>query len=125
MSLLRVAIIKNVIASRPTDNTPLTEGRLFFATDESKMYRDNGATWDEVFAGSGSLGSGTYLEEVVTFSGSTATLSHTPVTLVAFCEDGKKLRKVGTSPEFSLSTATITLNYTPLVGAHYVASYWY
>jgi Trypsin-like peptidase domain len=61
----------------------------------------------------------------VTFSGSTATLSHTPITFEAFVEDGKKLRKVGSSPEFSLSTVTITLNYTPLSGGHYVASYWY
>jgi hypothetical protein len=125
MSLLKNAIMRGVLASRPTDNSALTEGRLYVSTDTGAIYRDNGTTWDNVVAGTGGLGTGTYFEEVVTFSGTTATLSHTPVTFVALCEDGKKLRKVGSSPEFSLSTATITLSYTPLSGGKYVASYWY
>jgi hypothetical protein len=122
MSLLKNAIMRGVAASRPTDNSALTEGRLYVASDTGTVSRDNGTTWDNVLTGGSG---GTYFEEVVTFSGSTATLSHTPITFEAFVEDGKKLRKVGSSPEFSLSTVTITLNYTPLSGGHYVASYWY
>ncbi|CAB4172862.1 hypothetical protein UFOVP1476_35 [uncultured Caudovirales phage] len=44
-SVLSQIIMRGTIAERPAADTP---GRLYFATDESRMYRDNGTTWDEV-----------------------------------------------------------------------------
>lgn len=48
MSLLRDALDYGLAAARPTDNTTLTEGRLYFASDTGHVFRDNGATWDDV-----------------------------------------------------------------------------
>lgn len=44
-SVLSQIIMRGTIAERPAADTP---GRLYFSTDESRMYRDNGTTWDEV-----------------------------------------------------------------------------
>lgn len=35
----------DVIANQPAAGQ---EGRMFYATDELKFYRDNGVTWDEL-----------------------------------------------------------------------------
>lgn len=40
-------ILKGLIGAIPAADIP---GRLYFATDEGKIYRDNGVTWDEVIA---------------------------------------------------------------------------
>ena len=48
MALFSSAVLRGPIASLPTDNTALTEGRLFFASDTGAELRDNGATWDTV-----------------------------------------------------------------------------
>lgn len=53
MPLLSSEIIRDVIANRPAASSG---GRLFFASDQSKTYRDNGASWDDVSnAGLGTL----------------------------------------------------------------------
>lgn len=46
MALFNTAILRDTYANRPTDNTALTEGRLFYATDRGIIYRDNGSSWD-------------------------------------------------------------------------------
>lgn len=45
MPLLSSEIVRDVIANRPAAGSG---GRLFFASDQSKTYRDNGASWDDV-----------------------------------------------------------------------------
>lgn len=48
-----VAILIGVDASKPSDNATGsngTQGRIYFATDTGKTYRDNGTTWTEVHA---------------------------------------------------------------------------
>lgn len=47
MAYFSAGIMRDLIANRPAASTA-TQGRLFVATDENKVYRDNGATWDEV-----------------------------------------------------------------------------
>lgn len=48
MAQFSSAILYDVIASQPTDNNSLTIGRLFYASDTSTWYRDNGSSWDEL-----------------------------------------------------------------------------
>lgn len=45
MPLLSSEIIRDVIANRPAAGS---SGRVFFSSDQSKTYRDNGASWDDV-----------------------------------------------------------------------------
>lgn len=45
MSTLASVIERDVIANRPAAGIA---GRVFFSSDESKTYRDNGASWDNV-----------------------------------------------------------------------------
>lgn len=48
-----VAILTGVDASKPSDNATGvngTQGRIYFATDTGKTYRDNGTAWVEVHA---------------------------------------------------------------------------
>jgi hypothetical protein len=48
-------ILRDAIGDRPAAGV---EGRLFVATDEDKLYRDNGATWDEVVIADSGGGAG-------------------------------------------------------------------
>ena len=124
MSLFSVVILRDVIAAQPTDNSILKTGRLFISTDTGVWYRDNGTTWDVVTPGN-VLGLTNYAEEVVAFTGTAGTLTHTPILLSALEDNGKTLRKVGGTPEFSISGPNVTLNYAP-GGTHvFVAKYWY
>jgi hypothetical protein len=48
-----VAILIGLDAAKPSDNATGsngTQGRIYFATDTGKTYRDNGTSWDEVHA---------------------------------------------------------------------------
>lgn len=45
MSTLASVIVSDVIANRPAAGI---SGRLFVSTDEGKLYRDNGSSWDNV-----------------------------------------------------------------------------
>lgn len=47
MALLSTGIMRGVVGDRPAASTA-TAGRLYFASDEAKVYRDNGSTWDDV-----------------------------------------------------------------------------
>lgn len=74
MALFSTAIVRDVIANRPAASTG-TAGRLFISTDENKIYRDNGTTWDEILInGTGSLSNLTLSD------GSTLTISGDAVT---------------------------------------------
>ena len=46
--LLSTVIADGTLAARPA---ALIDGRLYFATDVKKIYRDNGASWDELTPG--------------------------------------------------------------------------
>lgn len=49
MAILAQAILPpGLLADRPTDNTTVTAGRLYYATDNQKLYRDNGSGWDVI-----------------------------------------------------------------------------
>ncbi|HEX8218653.1 MAG TPA: hypothetical protein VF914_05505 [Chloroflexia bacterium] len=49
MALFDVANLRNLFASRPSDNSALKAGRLFFQSDGPRpIFRDNGTTWDDV-----------------------------------------------------------------------------
>jgi len=48
MSTLASVIIRDVTSARPAAGIA---GRLFFATDTSKTWRDNGTSWDDVSSG--------------------------------------------------------------------------
>src|SRR5215831_19468914 len=45
MSTLASVVIRDITANRPAAGVA---GRLFFATDTSKTWRDNGTSWDDV-----------------------------------------------------------------------------
>jgi hypothetical protein len=46
--LLSVVIAEGTLAAQPAASI---DGRLYFATDVHKVYRDNGVTWDDVTPG--------------------------------------------------------------------------
>jgi hypothetical protein len=46
--LLSFVIADGALAARPPAGT---DGRLYFANDVHKIYRDNGATWDDISSG--------------------------------------------------------------------------
>lgn len=46
MALISAIFGYGVHADRPTDNSAGTEGRFYYETDNLKMYRDNGSSWD-------------------------------------------------------------------------------
>lgn len=51
MSTLSQMVLRDVIANRPAASIA---GRLFYATDTSATYRDNGSSWDLFTGASGS-----------------------------------------------------------------------
>jgi hypothetical protein len=53
MSLVANIIDSGVVGSRPAAGA---EGHLYFATDEGKIYRDNGSSWDDVTPTAGGSG---------------------------------------------------------------------
>jgi len=51
MALPSSLILRDVIGNIPTASTG-TAGRIFVSTDEHKVYRDNGSSWDEILSSS-------------------------------------------------------------------------
>lgn len=47
MALLSTGIMSGVVGDRPAASAA-TAGRLYFATDEGKVYRDSGSVWEEM-----------------------------------------------------------------------------
>lgn len=54
MALFQTAILYDVYANIPSDNSSLTTGRLFFSSDTHALYRDNGSSWDSMTVGAAS-----------------------------------------------------------------------
>ncbi len=55
MAYFDTAIMRGTLADRPTDNSAITAGRLYFRTDgDQQIYRDNGTGWDDVTPAGGS-----------------------------------------------------------------------
>lgn len=79
----------------------------------------------EIASATGSLSPGNYTEEVVVITGTSGTLSHTPSLILDFTDNGKSLRKVGASPEYSITGPNITLHFTPGGTNVFVAKYWH
>jgi len=52
IDLLSTIFVQGTIASRPAAGTP---GRLFFASDERRLYYDDGTLWNAPYAAPGSL----------------------------------------------------------------------
>lgn len=67
---LAQALASGTIGARPAASV---NGRLYFATDTKQWFEDTGTVWDDVTP------DGTYLEEVIVFSGTSGALSHTPI----------------------------------------------
>lgn len=63
-------------ADLPTDNAPLTEGRLYFAPDTQRTFRDTGTTWQDVSdTGSAGVTAVTATAPLVSSGGTTPTIS--------------------------------------------------
>lgn len=86
MSTLASVILRDVFANRPSAGIA---GRLFYATDTSQLYRDNGASWD-TYSGAGGGGSGTVTSVSGATSGGFAVSVTNPTTTpaVAVAVDG-------------------------------------
>jgi hypothetical protein len=80
---------------------------------------------DGTFAVPSGSGSGTFFEEVVSFSGTSGTLSHTPVTFLGLYQNGLRLTSVGGSPDFSRTGTAITLTTAGGSSDEFVAIYYY
>ena len=80
-----------------------------------------GATWT---VPAGAIG-GTFVDELVTVSGTSGTLSHTPVSLIGLYKNGQRLTALTGSPDFSLSSATLTLTVAGVSTDVYEAVYLY
>jgi hypothetical protein len=53
MATLSSVVAEGTFATRPA---AAIDGRLYFATDTYRVYRDNGASWDDITPASWSLG---------------------------------------------------------------------
>ena len=100
MALFSTAILAGNIADRPASGDALLGGRLYFALDEDKVYRDNGTSWDEMLdasgAGSGLPNSGwVALGETLVYASAddpTYTVTCSGVDLTGTLSVGMKLR---------------------------------
>jgi hypothetical protein len=102
LSTLASVIVYDLIANLPAAGIP---GRLFFASDTGAELRDNGTTWDTVAAGGGG---GTFLEEKITFTGTSGAFAHTPVRLYGLYRNGVRMTALAGSPTIATFSATGT-----------------
>jgi hypothetical protein len=68
---------------------------------------------------------GTFVDELITVSGTSGTLSHTPATLVGFFKNGQRLTALTGTPEFTISGASITLTTAGVSTDVFEAVYFY
>ena len=83
---------------------------------------------DGTFAVPAGTGIGTYLEEVVTFTGTAGSLSHTPTLLLGIFRNGIRMTSLVGSPAiqmFSIVTAAITLSTAAGGSDVFIAQYFY
>lgn len=70
-------------------------------------------------------GGGTFLDEVITMSGTAGAFAHTPTTLYGLYKNGQRLTTLGSSPDFSSSGTSITLTVAAVTEDFYEAVYLY
>ncbi len=66
-----------------------------------------------------------FLAEEIAVSGTSGTLTHAPTALIGIFRNGQRLRGEGTSPDYTIATTTLTLNFTPGGSDVFVAVYFY
>jgi hypothetical protein len=71
------------------------------------------------------LGSGTFVDEIITFSGTSGSFSHAPAILIGLYLDGQRLTQLGSSPDFSSTGTPITLTVAATSGELYEAVYFW
>ncbi len=119
MSTLASVIIRDVIANLPAAGIP---GRLFFASDTGAALRDNGTSWDTL------AGGGTFLEETITFSGTSGAFAHSPSRLYGLYRNGIRMTSLAGSPAIQTFSATgmaITLSTAAGGSDVFIAVYEY
>ena len=70
-------------------------------------------------------GVGTFVDELITMTGTSGAFSHAPATLVGLFLNGQRLTTLGLTPDFSFVGTAITLTTTASPGDLYEAVYWY
>ncbi len=83
---------------------------------------------DGTWAVPAGAGIGTYLEEVVTFTGTAGNLSYTPTLLLGIFRNGIRMTSLAGSPAiqtFSIATAAITLSTAAGGSDVFIAQYFY
>lgn len=63
--------------------------------------------------------------EVITVSGTSGTLAHTPVFIFGIFKNGQRLTSLGSSPDFSRSGTSLTFTVAAISGDFYEAVYLY
>jgi hypothetical protein len=103
---LSAAISEGTFGARPA---PSIDGRLYFATDTKQWFQDTGTVWQDVTP------DGTFLEEVIVFTGASGALSHTPIPgkRLDGYRNGIRMTSLAGSPAiqtFSIVGAAVTLS---------------
>jgi hypothetical protein len=80
---------------------------------------------DGTFAVPAGTGVGTFVDELITMTGTSGAFSHAPATLIGLFLNGQRLTKLGLSPDFSTVGTAITLTVAAVSGDLYEAVYWY
>lgn len=68
---------------------------------------------------------GTFLEELVAFTGTAGTLAHTPSKIIGLFANGLRLTTLGSAPDYSITGAAITLSAAGASDDEYIAVYFY
>jgi hypothetical protein len=63
------------------------------------------------------------IAEVVTFTGTSGTLAHTPIKMIGLFKLGQRLTSQGTSPDYSITGAAITLTVAAVSTDIFIAVY--
>ena len=95
------------------------QGRKYFATDTNQEWYDTGTAWVNISQ------PGIFVDELITFSGTSGALSHTPHILIGLFKNGQRLTALGDLPDFSISEAAITLTIAEVSTDVFEAVYWY
>jgi hypothetical protein len=116
-------------------NPMTTEGDLIYGGASGVPTRLAGGTAGQLLSTDGSAGPPawinapaaalTFLDEVITMSGTSGSFAHTPVQLIGLFLNGQRLTKLGGSPDFSTSGTSITLTVAAVAGDIYEAVYYY
>jgi hypothetical protein len=70
-------------------------------------------------------GVGTFLDELITVTGTSGAFIHAPAVLIGLYKNGQRLTRLGASPDFSVSGTTITLTVAGVSTDVFEAIYFY